>query len=63
MLGGRDIHGWVGSEKADGFQRKSRIGDGHDRPVFGAGNVMVAKGIPDDDIGIFDRAIALGPLG
>ena len=35
----------------------------HDWPIFGAGYVVEAEGIPRDDVGILDGAIGFGPPG
>src|ERR1700675_4328273 len=37
--------------------------DGHDRPIFGAGDVVEAERVPGDDVGVFDGAIGFGPGG
>jgi hypothetical protein len=56
------IQGRVLVKKADGLQGKAAVGHGHDGPVFGAGDVVVAKDVPQHHIGVVDGAIARRPL-
>ena len=56
------VVGRVFVEEVDGFEHKSEVAGGHDWPVFGAGDVEIAEGVPDDDIGVGDRAIGFRPF-
>jgi len=61
--GGGYVEGGVSVEEAEGLEGEAGVGGGHDGPVFGAGDMVVSEDVPGDDIGVFDGAIALRPLG
>ncbi len=47
----RDVQGRVLTEEADGHEMETRVLDGHDRPVLGAGDVGHAERVPGHDLG------------
>jgi hypothetical protein len=49
-------------KKAHRLEGKAAVGHGHHRPVFGAGDVVVAKDVPEHHIGVVEVAIALRPF-
>src|SRR6516164_9593684 len=57
----REVHGGVAAQEPPGDQLETGGVDGHDRPVFGAGIVGDAHGVPEDDVASVDGAVLLGP--
>ncbi len=53
----RHIQSGVAIEEAYRLQREPNVRHRHNRPVFGTDDVVSAESIPDDDIGILERAI------
>src|SRR5688500_884707 len=56
-----DVVRGVGGEEARGLEREADVGRRHHGVVLRAGDVGVAEGVPEDDVGLFDRAVGLGP--
>ena len=57
----RHVVGRVAGEEAVGLEHEADVGGRHHRVVFRARDVGVAEGVPEDDVGVLDRAILLGP--
>ena len=58
----RYVQGRVMIEKSHGLQAEPSVHDRHYRPVLRAGHVVMAKGIPDDNIRVFNVPVGLGPF-
>ena len=58
MRTGRHVQGGVAFKKADRHQAEAGILDRHHRPVLGPRNMGEAKGMPDNDVGVLDIAVA-----
>src|SRR5262245_1966039 len=43
------------------FQQEADVRRRHDRVVLRPRNVCVPEGVPKQDVGVFDRAVSLGP--
>ena len=49
------------SKKPNGIKREAGVLDRHDRPVLGPHEVRDAERVPDDEVGVGERAVARGP--
>src|ERR1700759_3827140 len=62
-VGRGDVEGRIPGEEAPGLEGEAEAGYRHDGPVLGAGDVVVDHRVPDDQVGVGDRAVGLGPDG
>ena len=62
-VGRWNIESWILVEEAGGVKRKTGRDHRLDREILGAGNMVQAKAVPDDDIGIDQRTICGSPGG
>ena len=53
--GRRDVVAGILQEKAAGLEQEADVGGRHHRIILGAGEVRVAEGVPEHDVGILDR--------
>jgi len=58
---GRDIIGRIVIKESVGFEQETDVCSGHDGIVFASWNMRVPKGIPENDIFVFDGAISGSP--
>ena len=66
MAGGgrwRHIEGRVAVEEPGGLEMEAEVFGRHDRPVFRAGDMGVAEGVPDHEVGTIKRAVLRNELG
>ena len=58
--GGTSLAGFA-VKKPFGLSSEADVGRRHHRVVLRPRNVRVAEGVPEDDVGVLDRAVLLGP--
>src|ERR1043166_221018 len=62
VVSGRgDVEGRVAVEESGRLEREPRVGDGRDRPIFGADDVMDAEAVPEHDVRVHQSTIRLHP--
>src|SRR5690348_12061103 len=57
----RHIKSWIALKEADWFEHEPDVGNRHDGPFLQTRNMMHVHDVPQDDIGVLDRAVRLGP--
>jgi len=60
---GREVESGVAVEETVGSELEADVGDRHYRPVFGADHVVGGEGVPEDQVGVFQRPVGRGPGG
>jgi len=58
---GRYVEGGVAVEETVGPELEPDAGDRHHRPVFRAHDVVSGEGVPEHQVGVFQRAVGRGP--
>src|SRR5437868_4407786 len=59
----RHVEGGAAVEEADRFEGEADVVYRHDRPVLYAGDMVLADGVPEDHVGVLNRAVGLCPGG
>src|SRR4051794_10406312 len=58
---GREVVRRIHGEKSGGLEHEPDIRGRHDGVIFRPWEMRVAEGVPEDQVGVFDRTVLSGP--